>query len=107
MSAKKGSSGRILKSDLARVAKHRTARAEYDEIPELTAKDLARSIRHIEGKPRGRPSLEEPKRTVTIRLDAAVLKHFKLAGEGYQGRINEALRKAAGLAKKPSKRRTG
>jgi uncharacterized protein (DUF4415 family) len=34
---------------------------------------------------------------VTLRLDAKVLEHFREGGPGWQTRINEALRKAAGL----------
>jgi uncharacterized protein (DUF4415 family) len=34
---------------------------------------------------------------VTIRLDRDVLAYFKAAGEGWQSRINEVLRKAARL----------
>jgi len=29
---------------------------------------------------------------VTIQLDADVIKHFKASGQGWQNRINEALR---------------
>ena len=31
-------------------------------------------------------------------IDADVLEHFRRTGQGWQGRINEALRKAAGLS---------
>ena len=43
---------------------------------------------------RGRPRLDNPKRQVTLRLDAEVLDGFRETGPGWQGRINEALRKA-------------
>lgn len=43
---------------------------------------------------RGRPKLDNPKRQVTLRLDAEVLDGFRETGPGWQGRINEALRKA-------------
>jgi uncharacterized protein (DUF4415 family) len=46
---------------------------------------------------RGRPKLETPKRQVTLRLDADLVEHFRLGGRGWQGRINEALRKSAGV----------
>lgn len=46
---------------------------------------------------RGRPKAERPKVSTTIRLDPDVLDAFKAAGPGWQGRINAALRKAAGL----------
>lgn len=37
------------------------------------------------------------KETVSLRLDREVLAHFQDDGPGWQDRINEALRKAAGL----------
>lgn len=55
--------------------------------------DLMASIQ----KTRGRPKVENPKQHVSMRLDADVLDAFKASGPGWQGRINEALRKAAGL----------
>jgi uncharacterized protein (DUF4415 family) len=46
----------------------------------------------------GRPPLgAETKRQVTLRLDPDVIDRFCEGGPGWQGRINEALRKAAGL----------
>lgn len=56
--------------------------------------ELAESIRKNLG---GRPRLERPKQPVSIRLDQDVIDHFKADGEGWQSRMNEALRKAAGL----------
>lgn len=55
--------------------------------------DLAESIRRA----RGRPPAENPKKQVTLRLDADVVERFRASGKGWQSRINEALRKAAGL----------
>jgi uncharacterized protein (DUF4415 family) len=50
------------------------------------------------GVVRGRPpSRERTKRQVTLRLDPDVLDRFRAGGPGWQGRINEALRKAVGL----------
>jgi len=46
---------------------------------------------------RGRPVAAAPKISTTIRLDPEVIAHFKAEGPGWQSRINEALRKAAGL----------
>ena len=37
------------------------------------------------------------KETVSLRIDRDVLAHFQDDGPGWQDRINEALRKAAGL----------
>ncbi|MBZ9739327.1 BrnA antitoxin family protein [Mesorhizobium sp. CO1-1-4] len=45
----------------------------------------------------GRPPLARPKRAIQLRLDADVLDRFKADGDGWQTRMNEALRKAVGL----------
>jgi uncharacterized protein (DUF4415 family) len=45
----------------------------------------------------GRPKKAAPKEAVNIRLDPDVLAHFRATGPGWQSRVNEALRKAAGL----------
>jgi uncharacterized protein (DUF4415 family) len=45
---------------------------------------------------RGRPP-GSTKRLVSLRLDKAVLDAFRATGPGWQSRINQALRKAAGL----------
>jgi uncharacterized protein (DUF4415 family) len=55
--------------------------------------DLAESIRRA----RGRPRSGNPKKQVTLRLDTDVLARFRAQGPGWQSRINEILRKAAGL----------
>lgn len=41
---------------------------------------------------RGRPKLERPKVSTTLRLDADVIAHFKAKGPKWQTRINDALR---------------
>ena len=46
---------------------------------------------------RGRPKSEKPKRAVSLRLDADVIEWFRGTGRGWQTRINQELRKAAGL----------
>jgi uncharacterized protein (DUF4415 family) len=60
---------------------------------ELQEADVAR-LRPVK---RGRPPQEHRKVATTIRLDADVIEHFRSAGNGWQSRINEALRKMAGL----------
>jgi uncharacterized protein (DUF4415 family) len=42
------------------------------------------------------PALPNAKELVSLRIDRDVLEHFQEAGPGWQERINEALRKAAG-----------
>lgn len=46
---------------------------------------------------RGRPKMEAPKVAVTLRVDPLVLDRFKASGKDWRGKMNEALRKAAGL----------
>ncbi|MDH4440698.1 MAG: BrnA antitoxin family protein [Rhizobium sp.] len=45
----------------------------------------------------GRPKAENPKKAISLRLDAEVIERFKATGDGWQSRMNEALRKAVGL----------
>ena len=40
----------------------------------------------------GRPPKTNPKVSTTIRFDADVIEAFKLRGEGWQSRMNDALR---------------
>jgi uncharacterized protein (DUF4415 family) len=42
------------------------------------------------------PSLPGVREVVSLRIDKDVLEHFQDGGPGWQHRINEALRKAAG-----------
>jgi len=55
------------------------------------AEDAARQAAN--GK-RGRPPLDAPKVSTTIRLDADVMTAFKAMGKGWQTRINAVLREA-------------
>ncbi len=45
----------------------------------------------------GRPKSANPKQSVNLRLDADVLEFYRKSGPGWQTRMNDALRKAAGL----------
>ena len=45
----------------------------------------------------GRPKAENPKVAVSLRLDPEIVSRFKAEGPGWQTRMNEALRQAAGL----------
>ncbi|MGR6466576.1 BrnA antitoxin family protein [Rhizobium sp. PAMB 3182] len=76
------------------------------DAPEATDEELAQARPFAEVLPdlhesiqrsRGRPPVDNPRKHVSLRLDADVLDHFKATGKGWQSRINEALRKAAGL----------
>lgn len=84
-------------------------KADWDEVsynPELTEEDFKEARPFAEVFPdlaasiarsRGRPLAENPKKQVTLRLDADVVDRYKASGKGWQSRINDDLRKAAGL----------
>lgn len=40
----------------------------------------------------GRPKSDSPKQSTTLRLDQDVLEYFKSGGQGWQTRLNQALR---------------
>ncbi len=44
-----------------------------------------------------RPAVPNAKEMVSLRLDRDLLEHFQEDGPGWQDRINDALRQAAGL----------
>lgn len=69
-----------------------------DDAPEWTDEMFDRAELRIGEKVirRGRPP-GSTKRLVSLRLDEAVIDHFRAGGPGWQSRLNEALRKAAGL----------
>ena len=74
--------------------------SDLNEIrPELDDDWFAEADAYIGTKlvRRGRPRAANPKKPVSLRLDADVIDWFKRKGEGWQTRINEELRKAAGL----------
>jgi uncharacterized protein (DUF4415 family) len=69
-------------------ADFKRARPSREVVPHIVAAYLRRRGRPPEG--------DAPKVQVTLRLDPAVIAHFKAAGEGWQTRINETLAKAIG-----------
>jgi uncharacterized protein (DUF4415 family) len=46
---------------------------------------------------RGRPKSDAAKQAISLRVDPDVISWFKATGAGWQTRMNDALRKAAGL----------
>ena len=78
-----------------------------DDTPELTAERAARLRPAREVFPEyvlaqfkrspGRPRSPSAKKQVTLRLDAEILDYFRAGGDGWQSRINRALRQAAGF----------
>ncbi len=67
-----------------------------DDTPDLTTPYWAATFAAARVQ-RGRPKSSAPKISTTLRLDPEVLDAFKSSGPGWQSRMNEALRKAAGL----------
>ena len=69
-----------------------------DDAPEWTQDQWDRAEILIGDKVirRGRPP-GSAKSLVSLRLDKAVVDRFRADGPGWQSRINDALRKAAGL----------
>jgi uncharacterized protein (DUF4415 family) len=81
--------------------------AEVLDSPEWTEDEIRRAKRGRDvlpagflAKRRGRPPSEDTKEAISIRLDRDVVAAFKADGEGWQRRMNEALRKAAKLPAK-------
>ena len=82
-------------------ANKRTSESSWvdpDDAPEWTRDMFDRAEIRIGDKVirRGRPA-GSSKRLVSLRLDKAVLEAFRAGGPGWQSRMNQALRKAAGL----------
>ena len=83
-----------------------SAWVDPDDAPEWTEEMFAEAevrvgdqvIRPGKWRGAGRPPLGAvAKQQVTLRLDPDVIAKFREGGSGWQGRINEALRKAVGL----------
>ena len=71
-----------------------------DDLPELGDDFFARArpAAEVMGEPfmararlPGRPKVAEPKEPVTIRFDAAVARHLRASGKGWQTRLNDEL----------------
>jgi uncharacterized protein (DUF4415 family) len=94
---------RSIKSDLSKVDAHIITPEEYEELPELSDAEFAAGvvstgmtpkeiIAAIEVKKRGRPKGSGQKVSTTVRFDADILEAFRAGGEGWQTRMNDALR---------------
>ena len=66
---------------------------DEDDAPDLSTPEYQAKFAAVTPH-RGRPKAEAPKISTTIRLDADVLEAFRATGQGWQSRINEALRLA-------------
>jgi uncharacterized protein (DUF4415 family) len=72
-----------------------------DDVPELGDDFFARAKPSAEVMPAafmsavrgraGRPPKENPKQPVSLRLDAAILRHLRGRGSGWQTAVNDAL----------------
>ncbi|WP_084168437.1 BrnA antitoxin family protein [Paraburkholderia acidipaludis] len=86
---------RVLRSDLKKVDASRPAGTDYDDVPELDDDFFEQADEHIGGvlvkRGRGRPRSSE-KKPVSIRLDSDLIEAYKADGEGWQTRMNDALR---------------
>lgn len=91
----------------AEEAEIQKAIASDPDAPEATDEQLAKGRPFREALPelaasidrakRGRPPVDRPRQHVSLRLDPEVLDHYKATGKGWQSRINDDLRKVAGL----------
>lgn len=71
------------------------ARRMPDSCQAAEAMFKAATTKPVEG-PAEKPSLPGVKEMVSLRIDKDVLEYFQEDGPGWQDRINDALRKAAG-----------
>jgi len=82
----------------------KTPWVDPDDAPEWTVdvferaevRDGERLVRPASGTltKRGRPKLDQPKKQITLRLDQDVIDRLRAGGPGWQGRINDILKKA-------------
>jgi len=84
----KTKSGRILELPSPEEDAQITAAALTDpDNPPLTNEEL-QQFRRTRGRPQGSGKKEQ----VTLRIDSEILEQFRAAGNGWQTRINDALR---------------
>jgi uncharacterized protein (DUF4415 family) len=64
---------------------------DIDDAPDLSTPEWLEKFKNVPVR-RGRPLVDTPKTSTTIRLDADILARFRQDGPGWQSRINAALR---------------
>jgi uncharacterized protein (DUF4415 family) len=64
---------------------------DSDLAPDLSQAEWKERFDRVEVR-RGRPVLERPKVSTTLRLDAEVIEFFRKDGPGWQSRINAVLK---------------
>ena len=65
--------------------------SDPDDAPDLSTPEWQARFASVEVS-RGRPKIEDPKISTTIRLDADIVEKFRAQGPKWQTRINDALR---------------
>jgi uncharacterized protein (DUF4415 family) len=84
-----------LRSDLAKSDGRALTAKDYEEIPELDDAFFEKADQHVNGvlvkRGRGRPPGSN-KEQMNLRIDRDVIAAYKLQGEGWQTRMNDALR---------------
>lgn len=68
--------------------------ADPDDAPELDDEFFEQADEYVGNKliRRGRPRTENPKIPLTVRYDAEIIEAFKKTGDGWQTRMNAALK---------------
>lgn len=91
----------MMREEARKLALKNKAEMTPEEDARITAAALAdpdaQPSDDLMRRKRGRPFADAHKEKVSVRLDPEVLAHFRALGTGWQTRMNEALRKAAGL----------
>ena len=64
------------------------ARPASEMLPQIFGAQVAQEML----EPRGRPRATHPKERINIRLSHEVVTHFKSSGDGWQTRIDSALK---------------
>jgi uncharacterized protein (DUF4415 family) len=82
-------SSKTSRTDWNRIDKMRDEDIDLSEIPEITAKQMGRSVLRVGGKP-----IPKGKVQVNLSLDAGVVAYFKTqaGGRNFQKLVNEALK---------------
>jgi uncharacterized protein (DUF4415 family) len=87
-----------LQSDLAKADARGVKPADYEEIPELDDEFFEQADEYRAGvlvkRGRGRPP-GATKAQMNLRIDIDVIEAYKAQGEGWQTRMNQALREWA------------
>jgi uncharacterized protein (DUF4415 family) len=81
--------GPSLKTNLKKLDSHAIAESEYDELPELTEEMFARAVI----KKAGRPTSDNPRELISLRVPVTVLEKWRATGPGWQTRMVQRLSK--------------